>query len=194
MIMYTLHFSLKKIRPVKALLFALVMLAWVVAPAQQFTSNQDESSMSISGTSTLHDWESAVEDFTATCKMDGDEMQSASFKAKVESIKSGTRAMDQNTYEAMESEKFPSISFISKSIKSDGNFITVSGSLTIAGESKSINLKLKREQWTAESLNVSGKYTLKMTDYGIDPPRAMLGTIRTGDEVTITFDITLYKS
>lgn len=170
------------------------MLAWVVAPAQQFKSNKSESSMTISGTSTLHDWESVVEEFTATCKMDGDKMQSAAFRAEVTSIKSGTNAMDQNTYKAMNSEKFPNISFVSKSIKSDGNYIIVSGALTIAGETKSINLKLKREQWTAESLNVSGDYTLKMTDYGIDPPRAMLGTIRTGDEVTITFDITLYKS
>lgn len=192
--MYAILYTLKKAQSIKTFLFALMMLAWIVAPAQQFTSNQDESSMTISGTSTLHDWDSAVEDFTATCKMDGDEMQSASFKAKVESIKSGTRAMDQNTYNAMDSKKFPNISFTSKSIKNDGNFITVSGSLTIAGESKSINLKLKREQWTAESLNVSGEYTLKMSEYGIDPPRAMLGTIRTGDEVTISFDIALYKS
>lgn len=191
--MNTLHFC-QKPRSIKSLLFALVMLAWVVAPAQQFKSNKNESSMTISGTSTLHDWESVVEDFTATCKMDGDEMQSAAFRAEVTSIKSGTNAMDQNTYKAMNSEKYPNISFVSKSIKSDGNYIIVSGALTIAGESKSINLKLKREQWTAESLNVSGEYTLKMTDYGIDPPRAMLGTIRTGDEVTITFDITLYKS
>lgn len=192
--MYAILYTLKKAQSIKTFLFALMMLAWIVAPAQQFTSNQDESSMTISGTSTLHDWDSAVEDFTATCKMDGDEMQSASFKAKVESIKSGTRAMDQNTYNAMDSKKFPNISFTSKSIKNDGNFITVSGSLTIAGESKSINLKLKKEQWTAESLNVSGEYTLKMSEYGIDPPRAMLGTIRTGDEVTISFDIALYKS
>lgn len=192
--MYAILYTLKKAQSIKTFLFALMMLAWIVAPAQQFTSNQDESLMTISGTSTLHDWDSAVEDFTATCKMDGDEMQSASFKAKVESIKSGTRAMDQNTYNAMDSKKFPNISFTSKSIKNDGNFITVSGSLTIAGESKSINLKLKKEQWTAESLNVSGEYTLKMSEYGIDPPRAMLGTIRTGDEVTISFDIALYKS
>lgn len=192
--MKSTHYKFQKRQLIITLLFAFTMLFCVVAPAQEFKSQKAESTMKITGTSTLHDWESAVEDFTATCKMDGDQMQSASFEAKVESIKSGTRAMDQNTYKAMDSGKFPKISFDSSDIITDGNHIIVTGALTIAGESRIVRIKLNREQWTPESLNVSGTYTLNMSDYGIDPPRAMLGTIRTGDEVTIIFDITLYKS
>jgi len=40
---------------------------------------------------------------------------------------------------------------------------------------------------------VTGSYKFKMSSFGIDPPRAMLGTIRTGDEVTIKFKINLYN-
>lgn len=33
-----------------------------------------------------------------------------------------------------------------------------------------------------------------MTDYGIKPPKAMLGTLKTGDEVEIVFNVILSKN
>jgi hypothetical protein len=30
-----------------------------------------------------------------------------------------------------------------------------------------------------------------MTDFGIDPPTALLGTLKTRDEVTVYFDVTV---
>ena len=38
---------------------------------------------------------------------------------------------------------------------------------------------------------VSGAYPMKMTDFGIEPPTALLGTMTTGDDVTINFNLTL---
>lgn len=172
---------------------AVMLLVFQTGIAQKLESNLSESTMTISGTSTLHDWESAVEEFKATCTLREGDIQNASFEAKVESIKSGTKAMDQNTYKAMKSEQFPKISFSSTSVKSAENHLEVSGKLTIAGTSKTIHMKLNREKWSEETMTVSGSYSLKMSDYGIDPPRAMLGTIRTGDEVTISFNIIFYQ-
>lgn len=149
--------------------------------------------MTIAGTSTLHDWESVVEDFTATCVLRGDEVERASFEATVKSIKSGTSAMDDITYKSMNEKSFPKITFVSNDVKMDGNRMTARGKLTIAGESKNITMTLSAEKWIGESVTIHGTHTLKMSHYGIDPPRAMLGTIRTGDEVTIKFNITLYK-
>jgi len=171
----------------------LILLAATCGIAQKMESKLSESKMAIAGTSTLHDWESVVEDFKATCTTKDGDIVAASFEAKVESIKSGTRAMDQNTYKAMKSDQFPTISFTSTSVKSEENQLDVSGQLTIAGKTKTIQMKLNREKWSEESLTVIGSYTLKMSEYGIDPPRAMLGTIRTGDEVTISFNIIFYQ-
>jgi len=171
----------------------LILLAATCGIAQKMESKLSESKMSIAGTSTLHDWESVVEDFKATCTTKDGDIVAASFEAEVESIKSGTRAMDQNTYKAMKSDQFPTISFTSTSVKSEENHLDVSGKLTIAGKTKTIQMKLNREKWSEESLTVIGSYTLKMSEYGIDPPRAMLGTIRTGDEVTISFNIIFYQ-
>ncbi len=32
---------------------------------------------------------------------------------------------------------------------------------------------------------------LKMSDFGVEPPNAMLGTLKTDDEISISFKITL---
>jgi len=161
--------------------------------AQTFASRQSESTMTIAGTSTLHDWESEVTVFKASCALSGDKLEKASLVATVESIKSGTSSMDDNTYEALKEDKFPEITFESTEIKMDGNKATARGTLTIAGQSKIITLPISAEKWTGNHLTVTGSYKFKMSSFGIDPPRAMLGTIRTGDEVTIKFKINLYN-
>ncbi len=178
----------------KNLSLLLVLSALTVqASAQTYTSRLSESTMTIAGTSTLHDWESDVQDLTATCVLRGDDVERASFEAPVKSIKSGTSAMDDNTYKAMDEKNFPKVTFVSNDVKMDGNRMTARGKLTIAGESKTITMSLTAEKWIGESVTIHGSHTFKMSEYGIDPPRAMLGTIRTGDEVTIKFKITLYQ-
>lgn len=174
------------------LLLVLTLVA-TMAFSQTYDSRLSESKMTISGTSTLHDWESVVENFSATVSMKEGDVMSATFEGKVKSIKSGTGSMDDNTYEAMSADKYPTISFKSKEITTEGNNMVVQGTLTIAGKSQTIKMILTKEQWSEKSLKVSGSHTMKMSEYGINPPRAMFGTIRTGDEVTIKFDLTLYK-
>ena len=178
----------------KNLVIAIAMIfAANLVIGQTYSSKLSESTMTVNGTSTLHDWESIVEDFSATCTVSGEEVESASFSAKVKSIKSGTDSMDDNTYEALLADKHGQITFKSKTIKRSGSNLVVSGLLTIAGKSQNITMNLIMEKWKANSITVSGDYTLQMTDYGIEPPKAMWGTIKTGDEVTIKFEIVLYQ-
>jgi polyisoprenoid-binding protein YceI len=162
--------------------------------AQDYKVRPSESSMSIKGTSTLHDWESVVETFSAVARVKEDVIENASFKAEVKSIKSGTSAMDANTYKAMNEPEHPSISFKATGpIRQSGSALRIKGELTIAGVTKPIEFTATGERWSEESLTVKGSYKLKMSDYGIDPPKAMLGTIRTGDEVTIDFEFVMYQ-
>jgi polyisoprenoid-binding protein YceI len=172
--------------------FSLALFAIAVA-AQEYVSRPSESSMKIAGTSTLHDWESKVENFTAVVRMQGEVIQSAGFKAVVSSIKSGTSAMDANTYKAMKEPQHPNIEFTAGTLTYSGSSLPIKGSLTIAGVTRKVEFKGVIEKWSEESITIKASYPLKMSDYGIDPPKAMMGTIRTGDEVTISFNITLYK-
>jgi hypothetical protein len=42
-----------------------------------------------------------------------------------------------------------------------------------------------------DTLNVQGTLDLLMTDYGVTPPKAMLGMLKTDPKVTITFETVL---
>ena len=41
------------------------------------------------------------------------------------------------------------------------------------------------------SVQVTGSVSMKMSEFGIEPPTAMFGTLTTGDEVTIEFNFLL---
>lgn len=177
--------------------YALILLSIftfsMTIQGQDYQSKQAESSMKISGTSTLHDWDINVETFAGKAKMTGENMESASFEAVVKSLKSGTSSMDDNTYKALKANDHPKITFKSTGITGTDGKLTIKGNLTIAGSTKPVTLTTTLEKWAEKTMTVKGSYTFKMSEFGIDPPRAMLGTIRTGDEVTITFKLVLYK-
>lgn len=162
--------------------------------AQSFSSILNSSEMYIEGTSTLHDWKSDVEEFSVKCDFNGAEIKDVRFEAQVESIKSGKSGMDKNTFKAMKSKEYPNIVFTAKKLNVNGTSITGEGELTIAGITKKIPVNFTSESWAEDSYNIFGSIKLKMTDFNIDPPRAMMGAIKTGDDITISFSISLVKN
>jgi polyisoprenoid-binding protein YceI len=42
-----------------------------------------------------------------------------------------------------------------------------------------------------QSITFNGSKKIKMTDFGISPPTALMGTMTTGDEVEVIFQVTL---
>jgi hypothetical protein len=42
-----------------------------------------------------------------------------------------------------------------------------------------------------KSISYNGAYKIKMTDYNVEPPTIMLGAIKTGEFVTVKFDLLL---
>ena len=44
---------------------------------------------------------------------------------------------------------------------------------------------------TASTITVIGDVPLLMTDYGIKPPTAMLGMLKTDPKITVTFEVVL---
>ena len=62
--------------------------------------------------------------------------------------------------------------------------------LLIAGVEREVALELTTERKDA-SLTVHGRVQLLMTDFGIKPPKAMLGMLKTDPKVTVTFETVL---
>ena len=118
-------------------------------------------------------------------------IQQLDFIVIAESLKSGKSGMDKNTYKALNTEKYKQITFkLSKvnNINCSGDVckVSVNGNLTISGSTKPINISfdMKIEE---SKISLIGSKTIKMTDFGVDPPKAMFGTITTGDAIDIKF-------
>jgi hypothetical protein len=175
----------------KSILFICLLLVLNQSFAQTFFIDQSQSQMSIRGTSTLHDWESVVEEFEGKAEYDRISFSAIDVKAKVKSIKSGKMVMDKKTYEAMKEEDFPYIFLNADRLPVEMGYATGLASFTIAGVTRDVPVKLLISGNTAPQ--VVGEIKLKMTDFDITPPVAVFGTIKTGDEITVVIDFTLTK-
>ena len=52
-----------------------------------------------------------------------------------------------------------------------------------------IDVHLVADRVSFLTFSLKGSEEILLTDYGIDPPTALLGLIRTGDRITIEFDM-----
>jgi polyisoprenoid-binding protein YceI len=156
----------------------------------------------VNGTSSMHDWESQVEklDVQGSYKVEANalvDIKSAVVKIPVKSIKSPKgKIMDNKTYEAFNSDKYPTIVFTLSSKKLNGSNLTaeVKGTLAMAGTTKQIDLLITYKVLTNGDLQIVGSKKIKMTEFNMEPPTAMMGAIKVGDEVIINFDIVLSNS
>lgn len=158
--------------------------------------NKEASSLAILGTSSLHDWESVVEDFDieiVTTQTDDSDfnINSLVFFAEVESIKSGKRIMDRKTRGALNHDDYPTIDFnFKEALATSTDSVTIIGLLSMAGVDQEVEVTGNLEL-SGTDLIISGEKKILMTEFGISPPTAMMGSLKTGDEVTIKFNIIL---
>lgn len=171
---------------------AFAMMSFVLG-AQNFTLDPAKSTMTVAGTSTLHDWESNVEKITSKGMMSEDgSIGSIEVSVPVESIKSGKSGMDKKTYEALKSDDHPNITFSSITPVAivDGK-ASISGKLMVAGVSKDVTIPVEISK-NGTSMTLKGSHLINMPGYSMKPPTAMMGTIKTGEDITVTFNL-VYK-
>ena len=169
------------------------------APAQE-SYKLDNLEITLEGTSSLHDWECDVNDVTVKSEFTSDEDRLVGIDLlevliRSQSIKSDKKAMDKKMHEALKADRFPSISFkMIELLEFDENkLVVLSGDLTIAGVTKEIRLSAQAKFTKNGLVTFSGKNTILMTDYGIVPPVALFGTLKTGDEIKLNYRATFNK-
>lgn len=154
---------------------------------------EPSSQMTISGTSSLHDWESIVEEIHGTATLvlvdsKVEDIKDLVVTIPARGIKSGHTIMDDKTYRALMDGEYPNIVFRGTGIEeTSDNSLLVSGILSVAGVEKEVEIPVVYEL-NEQKLIVSGSLDLKMTDFNIEPPTALFGTLKTGDEITISFN------
>lgn len=167
-----------------------------------YKTDQAESSLKVSGTSTVHDWEMEAKGMNGVMNVDlyedSMDIKNLSLTVKVNSLKSGKSVMDDKTYDALKEEKHPTITYrmtevSSLSKKGSGQYhLRTEGKLTIAGQTRTLEIPITAFVKNG-SLDLKGSVPIKMTQFGVEPPSFMFGSVSTGDEVTVKFNIN-YKS
>ena len=68
---------------------------------------------------------------------------------------------------------------------------TLTGALTINGVTKPISVPAEFSSAAGGALHVTGKYSLKMTEWQVIPPKLMLGAMKVGPVIVVNFDLLL---
>jgi len=83
--------------------------------------------------------------------------------------------------------KYPTINFRSTNIQEKDGTYHVKGELTLHGVTRPIEFDAK----TTTGKDLKGKVTIAQKDFGIKPYKALLGTLKVKNEVSIAFDLSL---
>jgi polyisoprenoid-binding protein YceI len=195
--------------------FIAVAVVGLLAPVAATLSAQEttriavapESKLWIEGTSNLHGWSCKAETLDAEIDLDATAaaqlttaapkaLKRVQVKVPVKSMKCGHGAMDDNLYKALNADATPEISYIMATFEADGAAkdtfaLHTTGTLTIAGKENKISLDVEATRLPDGSVRAKGTVPIKMTDYGIKPPTAIFGRLKTGDEVKVNFELTV---
>ncbi len=155
----------------------------------------------IEGTSNIHDWTMQSSKATATAVVTlasgaVSNINSISVVIPAESLKSEHAQMDKNSYKALKTSKNPNITFTSASstVKpaGDNKFTVVSrGKLNISGVTKDVDLVATGVVNADKTITLNGSYKFKMTDFSVEPPSLMMGAIKTGNAISVKYNLTL---
>lgn len=163
-----------------------------------FQTDSAHSSMTIEGTSTLHDWEMKAMDLQgtvdATLSQETLSLRELKLWVPVEALRSGKKAMDNNAYKALKRKEYPHIKYQLLSVSDlqrlrPGLFqLNTKGKLEVAGKTRLLDIPI-RAQVLDQGIEFSGSTTFLMSSFDVEAPQFMMGAVSTGDEITINFKI-----
>ncbi len=160
--------------------------------------------LKLSGTSTVHDWEMSALHSSGEAKFvfnSGNESElisipSLSYILRVTDLKSDSDGLNENAYEALKSDEHKYIRYklISSTIvpEKEGYLVKSKGKLTIAGVTKDIKMDVHAVVNDDGTITTKGTYKLKMSDYDIEPPSFLFGSMSAGDDLKLDFTV-VYK-
>jgi polyisoprenoid-binding protein YceI len=187
------------------LLLSLLVLSYIMSGftptvTKTYKVNKQKTVIIVNGTSNLHNWETNLKNVDGELSVQLGEnnyiedINALNINFYTNSFNSGKSMMDSKTIEALKSTIYPTINFkltkISdiKTVNKAEQF-TATGNLIIAGVKKEISLAAFGSVSENGELYFLGTKSIDMTDFGIAPPTALLGTLTTGKDVKVTFKL-----
>ena len=182
---------------------AAAITAWPSAQARP-AIGIDTARVTIAGSSNIHEYTASTTTVRVTHVKVGPTLATAAFWSDVikpgglegfeiaipaASLSSPKAGLDKNMHKALKVTEHPDITFrLSRLETADpSGVVRGTGILEIAGVEREVTLTLKTQR-TEANFTVTGEVRLLMTDFGIAPPKAMMGMLKTDPKVTVTFE------
>ena len=181
---------------------ALVIACATTSFAQTRLAVRPESKLLLEGDSNLHGWHCSAATFETVVSMDTAAkspfvaaLKQVEVKIPVANLKCGNGGLEKNLAKAVKADVAPVIRYVMTGfdvVPSDGasSFtLKTTGTLSIAGAEKPVTMDVVATRAADGAIRATGEVALLMTDFGIKPPTAMLGTLKTKDKVEVKFEL-----
>jgi len=146
---------------------------------------QKTTTITISGTSPMHDWTMKGSTSTFTGTLAGNVINNVSLTVPVKTLTAEKgKTMEKKAYEALKFDKAPNVTFTASSINIGKS--NVIGKLTIAGTARNVSFPVSIVK-KGEAYIIDGTETIKLSEFGMERP-GFLG-IKTGDVVTVKVNV-----
>jgi polyisoprenoid-binding protein YceI len=156
--------------------------------------------MSLSGTTPLKNWTMFARGLSGSAQMSVSkenqlsEIRSLDFSLPVLNLKGEHPAMDEDAYTALKANKYKEIVFklVSAEITRIGEHeykVAALGTLSVAGVTRTVTLQMRSVVASDGSLTFTGSEKLRMSDYDVERPSLLFGTIKAGDNMTLTYTL-----
>jgi len=191
-------------------LFAIPALAvlflWMPAAPQDARHALDPASnVTIEGSSNLRDWSADVPVVESDFVMSGfsgsdpqdlkpEHIRTLELRIPVRHIDTGNRAFTRNLHKYLLMDQHPRILYRLQRVEGitmeGGRAVIRSiGTITAAGREHRVTMRTHAIADKDGSIRFTGEQPLLMSDFGIDPPTALLGTVKAHDAVKVVYDV-----
>ncbi len=146
-----------------------------------------KSSITYSMNHPLHSWTGVNHDVTSLILTDKNKtiVKQVAVVVKISGFDSDNANRDSHTMEVTEALIYPNITFQSDSITQENNKLLVTGKIKFHGVERKLSFTAN-EKKVKKKLIITGGFTVKMTDFNIEPPSLM--AMKTDDAIKITFN------
>ncbi len=177
----------------------LALAGWSISQNQYAFA--DGTRVWVEGTSSVHDWSCAAGQINGSLTAEPGSGQLTAISGvtvtiPVAGLDCENSTMNNKLRDALRASANPNITFTLSNARvsaaSNARFpIQATGSLRMAGTTRTMNVTASGQGLSNGRFRITGSVPFAMSTFGIDPPTALLGTLRTGDDVTVRFDVTL---
>jgi hypothetical protein len=172
--------------------------------AAQDVSVLPESKVMLLGGSNLRDWACETSTFVANIGVDSsaktpiqgsvdNRRLTLSVTVPVRSLQCGRKRMNEDLSRALKADAFPHIEYVLRDYElrpnpsfPDSVRVRAVGDLTVAGTTKRVEFDLLGTRNNG-AFRGEGGVALLMTDFGVSPPTALFGLIRTKNAIRVNF-------